>query len=297
MKTKLRLLLLVNTFLLIISCQKKIESSEYEKRAKVLLNNFDLSISKDNNPEKSLDTLYLNLLKRENDSINRNLLFKVANKYYELNKYDKYLKLTKKVKEFALDKNDTIHIAMSLYYLGEYYDDKAQLDSSFSYYSQSEKLYRNLKDTLNSGRTTLYKAGILFDSGNFAESEIEVINALKLLTKTKNTRLVYESYTLLALSLKGLNNFEESLKYFDLALNQLRRLENEDYPKDKLIKSRISCLNNIGRVYEKQKNYKEAILYYEKGLALQDLKLNYPKSYAMLLDNMAYSKKIGRAHV
>ncbi|MFV8334698.1 tetratricopeptide repeat protein [Flavobacterium sp. RSP29] len=290
MKTKLRLLLLVNTFLLIISCQKKIESNEYEKRAKVLLNNFDLSISKDNNPEKSLDTLYLNLLKRENDSINRNLLFKVANKYYELNKYDKYLKLTKKVKEFALDKNDTIHIAKSLYYLGEYYDDKAQLDSSFSYYSQSEKLYRNLKDTLNSGRTTLYKAGILFDSGNFAESEIEVINALKLLTKTKNTRLVYESYTLLALSLKGLNNFEESLKYFDLALNQLQRLENEDYPKDKLIKSRISCFNNIGRVYEKQKNYKEAILYYEKGLALQDLKHNYPKSYAMLLDNMAYSK-------
>jgi signal transduction histidine kinase len=290
LKTKLRLLLIVNTFLLIISCQKKIENNEYEKRDKVLLNNIDLSISKDNNPEKSLDTLYLNLLKRENDSINRNLLFKIANKYYELNKYDKYLKLTLKVKELALKQKDTCHIAKSLYYLGEYYDDKAQLDSAFSFYSQSEKLYGNIKDTLNSGRTTLYKAGILFDSGNFAESEIEVINALKLLTKTKNTRLIYESYTLLALSLKGLNNFEESLKYFDLALNQLQRLENEDYPKDKLIKSRISCFNNIGRVYEKQKNYKEAILFYEKGLALQDLKLNYPKSYAMLLDNMAYSK-------
>ncbi|SHM73453.1 ATP-binding protein [Flavobacterium xanthum] len=289
MKTKFRIIFLINLFLLIFSCQKK-ENIENGNRVKQLLNNFDLSLSKDNHKEKELDTISLYLLKQENDSIIRNLLFKVANKYYELNENDKYLKLTKKVTELALKQKDTSHIAKSLCFMGEYYEKNAQLDSSFSYYSQSEKLYRNLKDTLNSGRTALYKAGVIFDSGNFTESEIGAINALKLLSKTNNTRLVYESYNLLALSLKELNNFEESLKYFDLALNQLQRLENEDYTKAKLIKSRISCFNNIGRVYEKQKNYKEAILYYEKGLALQDLKLNYPKSYAMLLDNMAYSK-------
>ena len=290
MKTIVRIIFFVNLFLLIISCQKKKENIVYENRVKIFLKNYDLLSSKDNYKEKTLDTISFYLLKQENDSINRNLLFKVANKYYELNKYDKYLKLTKKVKEFALKQQDTFHMAKSLYFLGEYYEEKAQLDSSFSYYSQSEKLYRNLKDTLNSGRTALYKAGILFDSGNFTESEIGAIKALKLLSKTNNTRLVYESFNLLALSLKELNNFEESLKYFDLALNQLQRLENEDYPKEKLVKSRISCFNNIGRVFEKQKNYKEAILFYEKGLALQNLKLNYPKSYAMLLDNIAYSK-------
>lgn len=290
MKTVLKIIFFVNLFLLITSCQEKKESIASENQVKTLLKNYDLLASKDNEKEKTLDTVSLYLLQHQNDSINRNLLFKVANKYYELNKYDKYLKLTLKVKELALKQKDTFHIAKSLYFLGEYYEDKAQLDSSFSYYSQSEKLYRNLKDTLNSGRTALYKAGILFDSGNFTESEIGAINALKFLSKTNNTRLVYESYTLLALSLKELNNFEESLKYFGLALNQLQQLEKEDYPKDKLVKSRISCFNNIGRVYEKQMNYKEAILFYEKGLALQDLKLNYPKSYTMLLDNMAYSK-------
>ena len=279
-----------NLFLLITSCQKKKENIEYENRVKVFLNKYDLSVLPDNYKEKTLDTIYLYLLKHKNDSINRNLLFKVANKYYALNNFDKYLKVTKKVKEFASEKKDTSHMAKSLYFLGEYYEDKAQFDSSFYYYNQSEKLYKNLKDTLNSGRTALYKGGILFDSGNFTESETGAVNALKLLSKTNNTRLVYESYNLLALSLKELNNFEESLKYFDLALNQLQQLENEDYPKDKLVKSRISCFNNIGRVYEKQRNYKKAIVYYEKGLALQDLKLNYPKSYAMLLDNMAYSK-------
>lgn len=294
MKTVLKIIFFVNLFLLITSCQEKKESIASENQVKTLLKNYDLLASKGNHKEKTLDTVSLYLLQHENDSINRNLLFKVANKYYELNKYDKYLKLTLKIKELALKQKDIFHMAKSLYFLGEYYEDKAQLDSSFSYYSQSEKLYRNLKDTLNSGRTALYKAGILFDSGNFTESEIGAIDALKFLSKTNNTRLVYESYTLLALSLKELNNFEESLKYFELAINQLQQLEKEDYPQDKLEKSRISCFNNIGRVYEKQKNYKEAILFYEKGLALQDLKLNYPKSYSMLLDNMAYSKmKVG----
>tara|TARA_R110000868_G_scaffold111773_1_gene301504 strand:- start:2700 stop:4712 length:2013 start_codon:yes stop_codon:yes gene_type:complete len=294
LKTVLKIIFFVNLFLLITSCQEKKESIASENQVKTLLKNYDLLASKGNHKEKTLDTVSLYLLQHENDSINRNLLFKVANKYYELNKYDKYLKLTLKIKELALKQKDIFHMAKSLYFLGEYYEDKAQLDSSFSYYSQSEKLYRNLKDTLNSGRTALYKAGILFDSGNFTESEIGAIDALKFLSKTNNTRLVYESYTLLALSLKELNNFEESLKYFELAINQLQQLEKEDYPQDKLEKSRISCFNNIGRVYEKQKNYKEAILFYEKGLALQDLKLNYPKSYSMLLDNMAYSKmKVG----
>ncbi len=293
MKTVLKIIFFVNLFLLITSCQEKKENIASKNRVKTLLKNYHLLAPKGNDKEKTLDIVSQYLLQHENDSINRNLLFKVANKYYELNKYDKYLKLTLKVKELALKQKDTSHMAKSLYFLGEYYEDKAQLDSSFSYYSQSEKLYRNVKDTLNSGRTALYKAGILFDSGNFTESEIGAINALEFLSKTNNSRLVYETYNLIALSLKELNNFEESLKYFDLALNQLQRLENEDYPKDKLVKSRISCFNNIGRVYEKQKNYKEALFFYEKGLALKDLKLNYPKSYAMLLDNMAYSKMKG----
>lgn len=290
MKIKPVIILFLNLFLLFISCQKKKENIEDKNTIEILFKQCDALASSKNQKVKTLDIIYLKLLKHDNDSVNRNLLFQVANKYYALNQYDKYLKVTKKVKEFALEQNDTLHLARSLCFIGEYYEDKVQFDSSFSYYDRSEKLYRKLKDTLNSGRTALYKAGILFDSGNFTESETGSISSLKLLSKTNNTRLVYEGYNLLALSLKELNNFEESLKYFDIALNQLKRLEKEDYPKDKLIKSRISCFNNVGRVYERQKNYKEAILFYEKGLALKDLKLNYPKSYAMLLDNLAFSK-------
>jgi signal transduction histidine kinase len=281
--------LFANLFIILTSCQKK-ENIEYENPVKQILNNFDLSVSKDNNEEKTLDTLYPYLLKHENDSVNRNLLFKVANKYYELNKLDKYLKLTNKVKEFALKKKDTSHIAKSLYYLGEYHEDKTHIDSAFSYYSQSVKLYKSIKDTLNSGKTTLYKAGILFDAGNFTASEIETVNALRLLSKTSNTRLIYESYNLLALSLKELNNGKKSLEYFHLAQRQLDKLETENYPKAKIEKSRIASYNNMGRVYEKMKNYQEAIHLYNRALKTKNLKQNHPQSYAMLLDNLGYSQ-------
>ena len=239
---------------------------------------------------KHLDTLSRILQNQENDSVSRNIYFKIAVRYYELNSLDHYLNIVTKVHKLAINKKDSTHIAKSLYYLGDYYDNKSQLDSAFSYYSQSEKLYSKIKDTLNSGKTALYKAGILFDAGNFTSSEIETVNALRLLSKTNNTRLIYESYNLLALTLKELNNSKKSLEYFDLAQRQLDKLENKNYPKDKIERSRIAIFNNMGRVYEKTENYQEAIHSYNRALQTKNLKQNLPQSYAMLLDNLAYSK-------
>lgn len=290
MKTKYKIVLLVSFLFLITACRKKKDNTEYKNEVTVVLANLDSSTLGNINKEKIVDTLYQYLLKHENDSINRNLYFKIASKYYSIDKYDKYLGVVNKVNNLAIKDKDTAHIAKSLYFFGDYYEEKSQLDSAFSYYSQSEKLYNRIKDTLNTGRTTLYKAGIFFDAGNFTESEIETVNALRLLSKANNTRLVYESYNLLALSLKELNNCKKSLEYFDLALKQLEQLERENYPKEKIVKSRISCFNNMGRVYEKLKNYQEAIHLYNRGLQTKDLKQNYPKSYAMLLDNLGYSK-------
>ena len=139
----------------------------------------------------------INLLNQNNDSINRNLLFKVVDKYYSLNKNEKYLNITNKLLALSIEKNDTIHIAKSFYYTGNYHDDKSQFESAFSYYIKSEKLYQAINDTLMMGTLAVLKGGIFFDSGNFAESETEAIKALRLLSKTKNTNLVYNCYILL----------------------------------------------------------------------------------------------------
>lgn len=249
-----------------------------------------LSLGNKVESEKYLDQSLRTLTGFENDSAVRNTFFKVAGRYYDLNNIEKYHKVTKKVYELAVAQNDTAHIAKALYYIGDYYDGKTQIDSALYYYIHAEKLYTSLKDTLHSGKMSLYKAGIFYDAGSFDESEIETIKALRLLSKTNKTRLIYECYNLIALSLQELNEYKKSLDYFRQALAQLDKLENEDYSKVKIINSRVSCYNNMAFVYEALENYAEAKKIYSKGLETKDLKRNKPNLYAMLLGNLGYVK-------
>ncbi|MFV5703044.1 ATP-binding protein [Flavobacterium sp. XS2P12] len=290
MKANLKIIVLVNLLLFMGSCQKN--KFKVEKRKDILkfLQKVENTSLENDERKKYLDTFFNKLQVQQNDSITRNLYFKAAVKYYDFNLLGTYLNVTRNVYRLSTKAKDSSLIAKSFYYLGDYYDEKTQLDSAFYYYTRSEKLYRILKDNLNAGRTTLYKSGILYDAGNFTESEVETINALRLLNKTNDTRLIYESYNLLALSLKELNNYEKSLEYFELALKQLNKLEREGYSKERIYKSKASINNNMGRVYEKMENYKKAILLYNNGLQAKKLKQNQPKLYAMLLNNLAYCK-------
>ncbi|WP_289058389.1 tetratricopeptide repeat-containing sensor histidine kinase [uncultured Flavobacterium sp.] len=288
MKTQFKLVLSA-LFLFFSACNSD-RTEEIKKNINIAFKTLDSSDIDNGIKEKIVDTLYRYALNHMNDSINRDLYFKIASKYYSFDKYSKFLSVVKKVNSLSIKAKDNNHIAKSLYFFGDYFEAKSQSDSAFSYYLQSEKVYSRMKDTLNIGRTKLYKAGILLDSGIYSESEIQAIDALRLLKTTNDPRLVYECYIIVAISLKELNHCLESLKYFDLALKQLDLMEEEDYAQEKIIKSRISCLNNMGRVFEKLKNFPEAIRLYKRGLQTKKIKQNYPKLYAMLLDNLAYSK-------
>ncbi|HMI08412.1 MAG TPA: tetratricopeptide repeat protein [Flavobacterium sp.] len=241
--------------------------------------------------EQLLDSAFQYLRNTGNDSVQRNLYFKIADAYYNLDKSGKYFTVTNRVYQLARQSKDTLHLAKSLYYLGDFYYDKTQLDSAFSYYMQSQKMYRHLNDTLNSGKLSLEKARILYDTGNFTESVNQGITALKMLSRTGNTRQVYESYIVIALCLKELNDYQNSLDYFNQALNELAKLEKDsDYPKAKVLNSRASCYNNIGTIYEKLGNYEKAIELYNEALNISGIKTERPELYAMLLSNLAYSK-------
>lgn len=295
LNTRLKFLICVFVLLIIVSCKDK-NSNVYQKSDLLgLLKKVETLTTSESKKEKYLDELSLKLQSEKNDSLTRSLHFKIAYHYYNLNLLDKYLSKSKNIYQLAVEVKDKKHIAKALYYLGDYYDYNAQLDSAFYFYSKSQNVYKSINDTLNTGRTTLYKAGILYDSGNFTESEIETITALTFLSKTKNTRLKFECYNLLALSLEGLNNYEKALDYYELALKQLEKLDDEDNPKTEIVKSRASINNNKGGVYAKMQKYRKAIIFYKKGLLTKKLEQDSPKLYAMLLNNLAYSEmKSGR---
>jgi signal transduction histidine kinase len=281
--------------LVLISCQKRKNSY---KRDDVIINyskTIDTIKLDPDKEEKYLDILCKEIQEQDNSSLIRDLYFKIALRYYNLNVLNKYYTVTKKVFDLASIKKDSSDLAKSLLYIGDYYEAKTKSDSAFRYYIESEKLFTKLKDTLNMGKLALYKAGIFYDTGNFKEGEVEGIKSLRLLSRVKDTRLLYETNITIALCLKELSDYKEALEYFELSLKQLDQLEKENYSPIILAKSRASCYNNMGSVYEKEENYKKAILLYERGLKTKDLRKNYPKTYAMLLNNLGYSQlKLGK---
>src|SRR5690606_12241109 len=116
--------------------------------------------------EEFLDSLYHHFTSQNNDSTTRHSLFRVASRYERLGLYNKYYNIVNKVYRWSLEKKDTLDIAKSFWYKGDFYNNREMFDSAFHYYSQSEKLYRlSRKDSLNWGRMLLYKAGTLYDTG------------------------------------------------------------------------------------------------------------------------------------
>lgn len=283
---KIKFLIFYLTVLL-IGCSKNntINDSDY-------FSVYDNSQSDDKIKEKILDSLSILFSNQYSDSVTRHSLFRIASRYEKLGLETKYYNTINTIHISAIDQKDTLDIAKALWYKGDFYDTKEVFDSAFHYYSQSEKLYRlSKKDSLSWGKILLYKAGILYDTGIYTESELETIKAIIIFSKINNQWFLYRSNLQMGLNLEELKEYEDALKYHIIALQQLDKLEKENYPKDKINKSRISCFNNIGGLYDKIGDYKKAEKYYTEGLAFEGLKEN-PKLHAMLLNNYAHSKML-----
>ncbi len=271
----------------VVSCMKEIETTNKAEVFEILNKINNQSIDK-KHKDKLLKNLYEKLISNKNDSINRNFLFEISNVYYYDNKFDNYLKIINKIKNLSIADKDYTHLAKSLYYTGDYYDEKNLLDSAYYNYFQSEKFYILSKDSANIGKVKLKKAGILYDNGSFKECENELVKALILLKDKNELRLLYSCYNILGLNLIELKDYSKSLEYFNLAQIQLNKLEKRDTPNLEFSKS--TCLNNIGNVYVKMENYDNAQRFYNKALSIKDLNKSKPILYAMILSNLAYVK-------
>ncbi len=98
------------------------------------------------------------VINQENDSLQRVNLFRVANRYYNLNDWKKYQEITKIVLEKSLSSKDTLSTAKAYSYLGDYYGAQGVSDTAFLSYFKAEKIYLQRNDNYNLARTRLNKA-------------------------------------------------------------------------------------------------------------------------------------------
>ena len=221
---------------------------------------------------------------QENDSLHRVNLFKIANRYYNLDKFEEYKKAVFVVLKKSEEKKDLFSLAKGYNYLGDYYDSQTVSDSSFFYYDKAEKIYLELDDKTNQAKAILNKANLQYKDSDFLGSEKAVSKGLKIIKNTDQSEVLYNAYNLLGLIYNELDDFDNAMAYHHNALASI----DEKIPS--VFQPKATSYNNIGYVYLKKHRYKEAKEYFRMGLEQKYIFRDKPYIYAMLLNNIALSK-------
>lgn len=289
-----KILLTLFTCVLFFGCKKSTKKNQLE-----LYNKIDTLLVKANDDllDRKLrlvftDSVYSLLNNIESDSLHKHYEFKVANRYYNLNLFEKYKKTTLRIQEKAIANNDSVTQAKCDYNLGGYYYEKYNLDSCFYYYNRARNLTHSIKDTKL--KVEIYKdlGRVLFYQNQYLESQKNIYIALKNAKKIKNNEYIFECYSLFGLSELGMKNYKKALEYFNLASQTLENLkQNTYYPV-------LNAQNHINfcAVYRKKKDYKNLYYYSQKGLTIKNLKLLEISTYSYLRNFFGYAKlKLGEA--
>ncbi|WP_277017159.1 tetratricopeptide repeat-containing sensor histidine kinase [Flavobacterium lindanitolerans] len=273
--------------LLLLGCSKKKEKFSEKSISDTLATYLTLA-NEDTIPYE--DRLSYNkkafaiLINQDNDSLNRVNLFKVANRYYNMNNFVEYWKVSKIIAERSKNENDTLNIARAYTYIGDYYASTVKKDSAFLYYTKAEKIYQKKNDKVNLGGVFISMATAQGYENDFLGSELSAIKALNVLRDTQEKSKIYEAYNILGFVSNELKDYEKSLEYHTKALTLAKENNLKNFNEVS------SSLNNIGNVYQNQKKYKKAIETYEEALKDKSLIVYKPSLYGILLDNLAYSK-------
>lgn len=286
-------LLLTLLSLVFFGCNHKETGGKYLKVSNdslssyfTLANDFNLS------REKRLEYIYKAneiILQNSNDSLNRTNLFKIANRYFNVNDWKGYKKTVNLILENSEKVGDTLSLAKGFGYLGDYYRVISVSDSSFLFYNKSEKMYDRLNNKFELARTLINKADLLFRVGDFITSEKEIFKALRIIKDHKNQEVAneinYDAYNILGMVYNGRGEYENSIMYHNKALKTLEQMEI-------IGKSQTMAISylNLGMVYASLNNYSIAEKYFKKGIEQKKKDNLDPTIESSLLDNLAYAK-------
>ncbi|WP_433834361.1 sensor histidine kinase [Flavobacterium anhuiense] len=290
MKKDLQILLSSFLVLFFIGCTKKNDLAKNTNSTEDSLSVYlslanDISLSYEAKQEYAQKALSV-IEKKKNDSLTRANLIKVANRYFNMNDLESFKKISELVLNRAIIAKDSVYIAKGYRYLGDYYSNRMVSDSAFRSYFKAQKIYLRINDQYNLAKTLISKASLQYNEADFFESEISVFKALEILKTKKDVHeQLYECYNLLGILYNEREEYDKALEYQNKAL---KTLEDKSIPSD--FQWKATSLNNIGFVYIRMKNYKEAISYFQKGLEEKNLFEENTTLYAMLLDNLAYAK-------
>jgi len=233
--------------------------------------------------KKSLVEANKNIEKLDNDSLKIRLYVESAYNNLILGNLDDFRTINHRILQIPSLNKDTIIWARVNSNLGYYYRIKYTNDSSFYYYNKALKYYHLFGSLTDEAEMRYNLAAIQSNEKDYISSEINTIKAISILKNRKEYYALFLCYNNLAFIANQLKDFEKSIKYRKEGLEFLSRLNNVE-------KLELTALNGIGITYQNKQDYAKSIEYFNNALATKDIQSLYPDIYAVLIDNLAYSK-------
>ena len=231
-------------------------------------------------PKNSTDTLYIKSLK--------SLI-----EFYDSKELD-YQKYSFKLRDISMKLKDTASLADACYNLGRHYDKILNIDSSYYYHYEAEKLYKAINDDWNTAQVLLSIAIIQKNEKDFTGSEIISFEALSYLDKLSPSYKVNRKkafvYNNLGIVFLQLQQFDQAIKYHHQALKIKEGLSGDNTRTIDISKS------NLANVYMNMRDYEMANNYNEDILSRNDVRKQYPDFYALVMDNYAYTLYLSKNH-
>ena len=275
--------------ILIFSCSKnkrEIPVNQKQKTSKYYFDLYKLNQSKEKQGnELNLIKSFELLKSQKNDLTNRKLLYDIVIEFYKNNDIKNLNESSKQLLNFSTLSHDTTNLALAFKSRGNYYFKIQKLDSSYYFYLKTEKLYFKPIDRFNLANILLNKGIVQYLANDYLGAEFSLTRSLSVFKDSENTDKVYGVLNQLGLVHNELEEYDKAVFYHTKALETVKKfnLQNNQYEE-------AVCYNNLGYLFIKQKKYKEAIINFELGLKNKFIINEDPDLYALLIDNLAYSR-------
>ncbi len=277
--------------LLFISCKNDIEIS---KPVFNVINEID-SLFRISNSKSSTGPLKKNSLEKagqlissiENDSLRTNLTLKLAYNNLLIGNIENFKNINLNILDDSSMNIGPSDAVLVNEYLGFYYQTTYAPDSAFYYYNNALKKNKAINNNISEGRILLNMAITQESVKDYTGSEINSVKAISKLRNSKQYRSLYLAHNTLGAVQSKMKNYYLAIDSHNIAIQYLKKQDANNFL------GAIS-FNNIGWIYNEMNEYQKAIIYFEKALKTKNLLVTNPETYAMVIDNLAYSKfKLG----
>lgn len=209
-------------------------------------------------------------------------------KVFALNNQKLFDKASKLLISEAKKLKDTFYLAKAHRYRGTYFYSTTVLDSAFTHFVESEKLYLKLNDKTNYA-IILYKKGYLqIDIADYYGADVSLRKAYYIFKELDDKNRLALVCNSLGIVSNQLDDFKRAKDYYEEALNIIldNKIENVDDLK-------YFLYNNLGVLYKEEKNYSKALYYLNESLNNNNLYAKDRYVYSSTINNigMIYLEK------